>query len=76
MSEVVYKMCACYDLSICAGETQMVECSTTLNCSLNGTLMSARECCVNSEEGLAYTIPGNNDKCHTCFGMFMHHASE
>ena len=52
-----------------AGEHQMVECSTTLNCSTNGTLMSARECCVDSADGLAYSMPGQ-DGCHICIGMF------
>ena len=46
----------------------MVECSLTLNCSSNGTLMSARECCVDNLDGLAYTIPGSGG-CHTCIGM-------
>ena len=47
---------------------QMVECSTTVNCSSNGTSMSARECCVNSVDGLSYSIPGQQ-QCHTCIGM-------
>ena len=45
----------------------MVECSTTLNCSSDSELMTARECCVNSVDGHAYTIPGSGD-CHTCIG--------
>lgn len=46
----------------------MVECSTTLNCSSDSELMSARECCVNSVGRLAYTIPESGE-CHTCIGM-------
>ena len=46
----------------------MVECSTTLNCSSDSELMSARKCCVNSVEGHAYAIPGSRE-CHTCIGM-------
>ena len=45
----------------------MVECTTTFDCSTNGTLMSARECCVDSLDGLAYTIPGQQE-CHVCIG--------
>ena len=46
----------------------MVECSTTLNCSSNSsTLISARECCVDSLDGLAYTIPRSGE-CHVCVG--------
>ena len=46
---------------------QMVECSTTVDCSSNSALMSARECCVNSVDGLSYSIPGQQ-QCHTCIG--------
>ena len=46
----------------------MVECSTTLNCSTNGTLMNARECCIGSADGLAYSIPGK-EGCHICIGI-------
>ena len=52
------------------GEDQLVECSTTLNCSSNGTMMSATECCVDSSGGLAYTIPGEGDECHACIGTY------
>ena len=46
----------------------MVECSTTLNCSVNSALMSARDCCVASAGGLAYSVPGQ-EGCHICIGM-------
>ena len=49
------------------GEDQMVECSTTMNCSTNVSLVPARECCVDSADGLAYSIPGQ-DGCHICIG--------
>ena len=52
-------------------EVQAVECSTTVNCSSNSTLMSARECCVNSVDGLSYSIPGQQ-QCHTCIGKGRH----
>jgi hypothetical protein len=55
---------------ISTAEAQLVECSTTVNCSSNGTMMSARECCVNSEDGLSYSIPGQQ-QCHTCIGMYL-----
>ena len=49
------------------GEVQLVECSTTVNCSSSGMMMSARECCVNSEDGLSYSIPGLQ-QCYACIG--------
>ena len=49
----------------------MVECTTTLDCSTNGTLMSAKECCVDSLDGLAYIIPGQQE-CHVCVGKLLH----
>ncbi len=50
------------------GRAQDVECSTTVNGFSSGTMMSARECCVNSADGLSYSIPG---QCHTCIGMYI-----
>ena len=57
---------------ICLAANQMVECSTSLICnsSSNSTLMSARECCVNSNYGLSYSIPGQ-PLCHNCIGMLL-----
>ena len=54
---------------IYAGEHQMVLCRTTFDCSTNGTLMTARECCVDSVDGLAYSVPGQYE-CHICIGKF------
>ena len=58
-----------------AAEDQPVECSTTVNCSSNSTLMSARECCVNSVDGLSYSIPGQQ-QCHTCVGKYLNLLSD
>ena len=51
---------------------QVVDCSSSLDCnsSYNSTLMSARECCVNSNYGLSYSIPGQ-PLCHNCIGMLL-----
>ena len=61
-------VCPLTGIPTCTGKEQLVECSTTLNCSSNSTLMSARECCVNSVDGLSYSIQGQ-EQCHTCIGM-------
>ena len=45
----------------------MVECSTSYDCTTNGTMMSAEECCVHNTNGLAYTIAGQ-EECHVCIG--------
>ena len=49
------------------GEPQLVECRTSYDCTTNGTLMSAEECCVHNTDGLAYTIVGNQE-CYVCIG--------
>ena len=51
-----------------ADEEQMVKCSTTVDCLASSTVMTARECCVNSEDGLSYSIRGQQ-RCHACKGI-------
>ena len=46
----------------------MVYCSTTVDCSASSTVMTAWECCVGSEDGLAYSIPEVKE-CHPCKGI-------
>ena len=46
-----------------------MECRTSYNCSRNGTIMSAEECCVYNANGLAYTIVGQ-EECHVCIGKY------
>ena len=53
--------------AIIIGEPQLVECRTSYDCTTNGTLMSAEECCVHNTDGLAYTIAGKQE-CHVCIG--------
>ena len=48
----------------------LVECSTSLDCTESDLgIMKASECCVNSLNGSAYTIPGS-EECHTCVGKY------
>lgn len=52
------------------GRETSVHCSTTLNCSSTYEVMSVRECCVDSEEGLSYSVKGQQ-KCYKCIGMLV-----
>ena len=47
-----------------------MECKTSYDCITNGTVMSAEECCVHNVNGLAYTIPGEQE-CHVCIGKYI-----
>ena len=52
-------------------QAQNVSCSFSVDCVGGGLgVMSARECCVDDPNGLAYNIPGT-EICTSCIGEYM-----
>ena len=53
------------------GEIKQVVCSTKVDCNSSESsfppMMSARDCCVNRENGFSYSIPGE-ERCYQCKG--------
>ena len=43
----------------------LVQCSTSADCTGNFTTMTMRQCCVENGDGLSFTV---NSTCHTCIG--------
>ena len=62
-----FRIVLLFFLSPGAGDS-LVQCRTTLDCSGNMTLMSARDCCVSNPDGLSFTVPGV-ETCQVCIGM-------
>ena len=48
-------------------DNTIVQCSTSLNCGGNLSTMTRRQCCVERDDGLAFTIEGDST-CHVCIG--------
>lgn len=51
-----------------------VSCRSTVSCDGDEVgMMSARECCVETPSGLAYTVPGQ-ENCMVCTGGYIYNA--
>ena len=54
----------------CADENVIVQCRTTTDCTGNFSLLTKRQCCVESTDGLAFTVNGEAT-CHVCIGKML-----
>ena len=50
---------------IITDDVDLVQCSTNADCTGNLTTMTMRQCCVENDDGLSFTV---NSTCHTCIG--------